>query len=72
MEFTMAKKKPQHGGARTGAGRPVSPDGPAVVMAVSVPQSLAQELAEYAESQGLKRSAVVVEALKGFLARKKR
>jgi len=68
----MAKKKPQHGGAREGAGRPVSPDGPAVVVAISFPQSVAKELAEYAESQGLKRSAVVVEALKGFLARKKR
>lgn len=68
----MAKKKPQHGGVREGAGRKVSPDGPAVVVAVSVPQSLAKELADYAESQGVTKSAVAVDAFRAYLARKKR
>lgn len=65
-------KKAQHGGAREGAGRPQKQDGKTVVVAVSVPGGLAQDLATYAEAQGLSKSAVVTEALKGYLARKKR
>lgn len=68
----MAKKTPQHGGKRAGSGRKVSPDGPAVVVAVSVPQKLAADLAAYAESSKVSKSAVVVEALRGLLKRKKR
>ncbi len=62
----MAKKK------AVKMGRPVGPDGPVVVVAVSVPQSLAKELAVYAEAQGVSRSAVAVDAFKAYLARKKR
>jgi hypothetical protein len=40
----MAKKKAQHGGKREGAGRKPGPDGPAVTMAVSVPESLLERL----------------------------
>ncbi len=65
-------KKAQHGGAREGAGRPPKAEGKTVVVAVSVPQELAQDLTRYAEAQGESKSAVVTEALKGFLARKKR
>jgi predicted transcriptional regulator len=43
-----------------------------MVVAVSVPEGLAKDLAGYAEAQGQSKSAVVTEALKGFLARKKR
>ncbi len=68
----MAKKKPGRGGAREGAGRKVGPDGPVVVIAASVPQSLASDLAGYAEAQQVTKSAVVVEALRGLFARKKR
>jgi hypothetical protein len=53
-------------------GRPVGPDGPVVVVATSIPQTLAQQLGVYADANGLTRSAVVVEALKGYFARKKR
>jgi hypothetical protein len=68
----MAKKKPQRGGAREGAGRKVSPEGPAVVVAVSVPKSLADALDAYVEAQGVTKSAAVVEAIRGLLKRKKR
>ena len=65
-------KKAQHGGARQGAGRPPKQDGKTVVVSVSVPEELARTLSSYAEAQGESKSAVVTEALKGFLARKKR
>jgi metal-responsive CopG/Arc/MetJ family transcriptional regulator len=65
-------KKAQHGGAREGAGRPPKAEGKTMVVAVSVPEGLAKDLAGYAEAQGQSKSAVVTEALKGFLARKKR
>ena len=66
----MAKKK-QHGGRRPGAGRPTSPDGPAEVVAVSVPKSLVARLDALAESEGWNRSQAVTEAIRGLLARKK-
>jgi hypothetical protein len=68
----MAKKKPQHGGAREGAGRKVSPEGPAVVVAVSLPKSLADDLAAYVEAQGVSKSAAVADALRVWLKRRKR
>jgi hypothetical protein len=63
----MAKKTPAHGGARAGAGRKMGPEGPAVVVAASLPQSLATDLDAYAEAQGVSRSAVVAEALRSLL-----
>jgi len=69
----MAKKKVSgRGGAREGAGRKVSPDGPSQVMTVSLPQSLVVEFATYAEAQGLTKSAAAAEAIKAYLARKNR
>ena len=52
-------------------GRPVNPEGPAVVVAVSVPKSLADGLDAYVKAQG-SQSAAVVEALRALLKRKKR
>jgi hypothetical protein len=65
----MAKKK-QVGGKREGAGRPVSPDGPSVVVAVSVPQTLVDGLDKLCESKNWKRSKAVTEAIRGLLKRK--
>lgn len=61
----MAKKKAK-------MGRPVSPDGRAVVVAVSVPKSLADELDAAVKAQGVSKSAAVVDALRAWLKRKKR
>ena len=38
---------------------------------VSVPKGVGEDLTAYAEAQGLSKSAVVTEALKGYLSRKK-
>ena len=67
----MGKKK-AHGGKRPGAGRKPSPDGPTVVIAASVPESLVTELDAYAESNAWNRSKAVTEAIRGLVARKKR
>jgi hypothetical protein len=66
----MAKKKAQHGGKRPGAGRKVSPDGPSVVLTVSVPKSLANDLDAYVKTSEATRSKVVAEALRGLLSRR--
>ncbi len=65
----MAKK--QHGGKRTGAGRPESPDGPTAVVAVSVPKALTEALDKLSKAEGWNRSQAVTEAIRGLLARKK-
>jgi hypothetical protein len=66
----MAKKK-QHGGRRKGAGRKPGKDGPVVVMAVSVPESLATGLKALAEKEGWSKSKAVSEAIRGLLKRTK-
>lgn len=66
----MAKKK-KVGGKREGAGRPVGPDGPTMIVAVTVPESLMGELDTLCEAEGWKRSRGVTEAIRGLLARKK-
>jgi hypothetical protein len=66
----MAKKKSQVGGAREGAGRPVGPDGPTQVLAVSVPSTLIGELDKLCEAKDWKRSKAVTEAIRGLLKRK--
>ena len=65
----MAKKKSP---APAKMGRPVNPAGRAVVVAVSMPQGLAADLGKYAESTKTAKSAVVVDALRAWLKRKKR
>jgi hypothetical protein len=68
----MAKKKAAHGGARPGAGRKPSAEGPAVTVVASVPQSLVERLDALAEAEGWGRSKAVTEAIRGLLKRKKR
>jgi hypothetical protein len=65
----MAKKK-QAGGKRKGAGRPVGPDGPTELVAVTVPSSLVGELDQLCEAKEWKRSKAVTEAIRGLLKRK--
>ncbi len=60
----MAKKK-AWGGKRPNSGRPIGPDGPTAVLAVSVPEMLIGELDRLCEAKGWKRSAVVTEAIRG-------
>ena len=68
----MGKKKLRHGGRRPGAGRKLGPEGKAVVLAVSVPESLLDRLDAYVETrEGQNRSKAVAEAIRGLLARKK-
>ena len=67
----MAKKK-QIGGKRDGAGRPVGPDGPTTVVAVTVPQTLAEALDALCEAEGCKRSKAVTDAIRVLLKRKGR
>lgn len=67
----MAKKL-SHGGKRKGAGRPPSMGEKTVVVAVSVPESLAADLDSFAKATGWSRSKAVTEALMGLLKRKAR
>jgi predicted DCC family thiol-disulfide oxidoreductase YuxK len=63
----MAKKK-KHGGKREGAGRKVaSPDGKAMVIAASVPDSLVERLDGLAEKRGWNRSQAIAEAIRRLL-----
>lgn len=65
----MAKKR-KVGGKREGAGRPVGPDGPTVLVAVTVPQALVESLDSLCEMEGWKRSKGVTEAIRALLARR--
>jgi len=67
----MAKKS-KRGGAREGAGRPPIVEGGTVVIAASVPATLADDLDKFAKSEGWNRSKAVTEAIKGLLKRKSR
>ena len=68
----MGKKK-THGGKRPGAGRPqASPDGPAQILAVSVPSGLVAQLDARAEKEGWGRSEAVTRAIRGLLGTRKR
>jgi hypothetical protein len=64
----MAKKSTV-GGKREGAGRPIGPDGPTMLVAVTVPQSLMAKLDKICESKEWKRSRGVTEAIRRFVAR---
>jgi len=64
--------KAQHGGARLGAGRKVSnPEGKVVMMAVSVPEALVDQLDQKAEQNGWSRSRAATEAIRRFVKGKK-
>ena len=62
----MAKTK-QHGGKRKGAGRPVSPEGRTMMVAVSIPEGLVADLDALAASKSWGRSKAVTEAVRSFL-----
>jgi hypothetical protein len=66
----MAKKKP-HGGKREGAGRKTGPEGPAVIVAASIPSTLAEALDAHAAKRGWSRSQAVTEAIRGLLGKRK-
>jgi hypothetical protein len=68
----MAKKKAVRGGKRPGAGRPVSEEGRAVTVVVTVPETLVASLDAIAEAEGWNRSKAVTEAIRGLVKRKKR
>lgn len=68
----MAKKAAKRGGAREGAGRPVSKDGPSTLLTVTVPESLVADLTAIAEAEGWSRSKAATEAIRAFVKRKKR
>jgi hypothetical protein len=65
----MAKKK-AWGGKRKGAGRPPKQEGKTVVIAASVPETLATDLDRFAKAKGWTRSKAVTEALTGLLKRR--
>jgi len=68
----MAKKKAARGGARPGAGRKPNPEGRAVTVVATVPESLVERLDDVAAADGWSRSKAVTEAVRALLARKKR
>ena len=64
-------KKASHGGKREGAGRkPSSPEGPTIVVAASVPESLVERLDAHAKTKGWNRSQAVTEAIRGLVGRR--
>ena len=67
----MAKAK-QHGGKRAGAGRKVaSPEGRAVLVAVTVPSGLVEALDAYAAKEQCSRSEAVTRAIRGLVGKRK-
>jgi Ribbon-helix-helix protein, copG family len=69
----MAKKKqPSRGGKRDGAGRPVNPEGRAIAVTVSLPESLVHDLKARAKSKGWSKSKAVSEAIRSLLKPKAR
>jgi predicted DCC family thiol-disulfide oxidoreductase YuxK len=57
------------GGAREGAGRKAGPDGPTIVIAASVPESLVNQLDAIAAQQGWSRSAAITAAIRNLVKR---
>jgi hypothetical protein len=63
----MAKKKGP-GGKRKGAGRkPTNPEGRTMLVAVTVPAGLVEQLDVLAQNEGWNRSQAVTEAIRGLL-----
>jgi hypothetical protein len=64
----MAKKKGP-GGKRKGAGRkPTNPEGKTMLVAVTVPVELVEQLDEKAKGEGWNRSQAVTEAIRVLLS----
>lgn len=69
----MAKKKPQHGGRRDGAGRrQTNPEGPAAVVNASIPSGLVERMDAVATQKGWTRSRAITEAVRLLLKRHER
>ena len=70
----MAKKKATgRGGPREGSGRPVeNPEGKTITIAASVPEGLVTDLKARAAKEGWGLSRAVTEAVRAYVARKKR
>jgi hypothetical protein len=64
----MAKKKLQHGGARKGAGRKAGPEGPTMLVAATVPETLVERLDAHAKQKGWNRSQAVTEAIRQLVS----
>ena len=63
----MAKKK-AHGGKRAGAGRkPANPEGKTMLVAVTVPIELVDQLDGIRAKRGWNRSQAITEAIRGLL-----
>lgn len=54
----------KHGGSRPGSGRKIGPDGPTMLISVTVPKSLVSQLDALADHKGWNRSAAVTEAIR--------
>ena len=70
----MAKKKQSgRGGPREGSGRPIeNVEGKTVTIAASVPGGLVDSLKDRAAREGWGLSKAVTEAIRAFVARKRR
>jgi hypothetical protein len=72
-DYKMAKKKKQWGGKRPGAGRPTSnTEGPTVLVAVTVPETLIDRLEGIAKASGWNKSEAVTQAIRAFIAMPRR
>jgi hypothetical protein len=65
----MAKKN-EHGGKRRGAGRKPGPDGPTMMVTVSVPVSFVELIDSIAAKNGWGRSQTVTEAIRAFVGKR--
>lgn len=63
----MTEPKPQRGGPRNGAGRPVGPDGRARRIDARIPGTLLHRLDAAASDQGITRSRALVSAIRRWL-----
>lgn len=64
----MAKKKAKHGGKREGAGRkPENPEGRTKIVTATVPESLVEELDEYAAGKDWNRSKAITHSIRRML-----
>jgi metal-responsive CopG/Arc/MetJ family transcriptional regulator len=64
--------KTQRGGKREGAGRKTGPEGRAVVVAASIPETLVAQLDELAATKGWNRSKAVTEAVRRLVKAKRK
>jgi hypothetical protein len=62
-------KARQHGGKREGAGRKIGPDGPVVIVTVSVPKSLVESLDHYMAQEKCSKSEAVTRAIRGLVGK---